>query len=95
MFILTDIKTVYQSLGEFELLLTSATDLLDSQIESVLREMSVTPLCGDLEVEDPIPLREVVERTQKACTAAAHTLAKYDLCLLYPEIYMYLFYSAT
>ena len=57
------IKSVYNALGELELLMDRANDLVEFRINAVLHEMSTTQLC-DLPEDEPWTVQYFLDRTQ-------------------------------
>ncbi|XP_076826555.1 dynein axonemal heavy chain 5 isoform X2 [Brachyhypopomus gauderio] len=61
------------ALGELELLLDRANDLVEFRIEAVLQEMSAIALCS-LPEDDPITCEEFVQTTKELCVKGAQSL---------------------
>ncbi|XP_077866685.1 dynein axonemal heavy chain 5-like [Saccoglossus kowalevskii] len=69
----TYVKDVYDALGELELLMDRANDLVQYRINSVLQEMSTTMLC-ELPEDEPWTAEQFLDKTQELCNRGAITL---------------------
>ena len=58
----TYVGTVYNKLGELELLLDRANDLVEFRIDTVLRDMACTTLC-QLPEDEPLTMKEFADNT--------------------------------
>ena len=71
----SDMDEVYVKLGELEILMKRSKDILDSRIEDVLEDMSMTPLCT-LPEDDPITVESFMHLTEETCATACKILTK-------------------
>nr|XP_032816356.1 dynein heavy chain 5, axonemal isoform X1 [Petromyzon marinus] len=67
------VEAALAALGELELLLDRANDLIEFRIEAVLREMSATPLCS-LPTGEPWSCDEFLRSVQDLCAKGSQTL---------------------
>ncbi|KAM4704637.1 dynein axonemal heavy chain 5 [Rhinophrynus dorsalis] len=67
------LNNITEKHAELELLLDRVNDLVEFRIESVLQEMSVTPLCN-LPDEEPLACEEFLQMTKNLCGKGALTL---------------------
>ena len=54
---------MYKALGDLELMMDRANDLVEFRIEAVLHEMSIATLC-ELPDEEPWTVEKFLEKTQ-------------------------------
>ncbi|GAB1603059.1 dynein axonemal heavy chain 5 [Argonauta hians] len=62
-----------QSIDDLKKIIKRVTDLLECQIEAVLDDISLTPLC-DLPKDEPISVQDFLEKTSQVVTAAAESI---------------------
>ncbi|XP_076449104.1 dynein axonemal heavy chain 5-like [Babylonia areolata] len=67
------IASVYNVLGELEILVNRVRDILEFRVESVLRDMTGRHLC-EIPEEEPLSVEEFLANTEKICTKAAWVL---------------------
>jgi hypothetical protein len=77
----TYIDSVYDALGEFELLINRANDLVAYRIDAVLEEMSVIPLI-ELPTQEPKTIEEFLKSTQVKRRALMMKFRNYEARLL-------------
>ncbi|EDO35603.1 predicted protein [Nematostella vectensis] len=69
----TYVDSVYESLGELELLIDRANDLVAFRIDAVLEEMSSVPLC-ELPTDTPKTIEQFLKTTEGLCKRGADLL---------------------
>lgn len=63
-----------QSITDLKKTVKRVSDLLECQIDAVLEDISLTPLC-DLPEDDPITMDQFLEKTNKVVTAASESIS--------------------
>ena len=71
----SDLQNTYRVMGHLERLCKDAKDILDCRIETVLEDMSLTPLC-DLPEDEPVTVEQFLALTETTCNDASQTLTK-------------------